>query len=124
MGNLANLLELSLGSNQLSGNIPSELGNLTNLLKLDLRFNQLSGSIPYELGNLANLQGLWLGFNQLRGPLPQSLTSLHTLVTFYYDTALLCAPNNTAFQAWLAGIPNRSTGATTCKTCFVPILMR
>jgi Leucine-rich repeat (LRR) protein len=124
LGNLTNLQDLDLGSNQLSGNIPYELGNLVNLQYLRLHDNQLSGSIPPQLGNLANLQGLWLHVNQLRGPLPQSLTSLHALETFYYDTALLCAPDNTAFQAWLAGIHDRSTGGTTCKTCYLPVVIR
>ena len=79
--------ELSLGSNQLSGPIPSELGNLANLDTLVLDSNQLAferatipsrtgqlrqpaeravarrppveiGPIPSELDNLANLDTL------------------------------------------------------------------
>ena len=73
MGNLANLQDLFLHGNQLSGEIPPELGNLTNLTWLDLSFNQLSGEIPPELGNLANLTGLFLGGNQLTGCVPNSL---------------------------------------------------
>jgi hypothetical protein len=84
--------------------------------------NQLSGSIPPELGNLANLQNLNLAFNQLRGPLPQSLTNLHALGYFQFDTGLLCVPDNAAFAAWLANIPDRSTGSTTCKTGYLPAL--
>jgi Leucine-rich repeat (LRR) protein len=124
LGDLVNLQDLWLFSNQLSGSIPPELGDLVNLLGLDLDSNQLSGSIPPELGKLANLQGLWLDVNQLSGPLPQSLTNLHALSHFYYDTGLLCSPDNGAFQAWLAGIPSKSTGAWTCKTCYLPAVMR
>ena len=124
MGDLTNLTWLDLSHNKLSEGIPTELGSLANLEALSLGDNRLSGSIPSELGNLVNLQVLNLASNQLSGPLPQGLTSLHALGTFYYDTALLCAPDNTAFQAWLAGIPNRSTDGTTCKTCYLPALMR
>ena len=38
--------------------IPTELGNLANLEELALRGNQLSGTIPAALGNLANLTRL------------------------------------------------------------------
>ena len=65
--------ELSLGSNQLSGPIPSELGNLANLDTLVLDSNQLSGPIPPELGNLDNLEYLYLGGNQLSGCVPAKL---------------------------------------------------
>jgi hypothetical protein len=124
LGNLANLQELDVFSNQLSGSIPPELGNLANLFYLDLGSNQLSGSIPPELGNLANLKWLYLDSNQLRGPLPQSLTNLDTLAYFYFDVGLLCVPDNATFAGWLAGIADKSTGGATCKTCYLPALMR
>ena len=73
--------ELSLGSNQLSGPIPSELGNLANLDTLSLYGNQLSGSMPSELGNLANLQWLSLYDNQLSGSIPSELGNLANLDT-------------------------------------------
>ena len=79
LGNLANLETLRLRGNQLSGPIPSELGNLANLEFLWLRGNQLSGSIPPELGDLANLQVLWLGDNQLSGSIPPELGDLANL---------------------------------------------
>ena len=49
---------LSLGNNQLSGEMPAELGNLLSLERLDLGGNQLSGEIPAALGSLLNLQRL------------------------------------------------------------------
>lgn len=48
--------ELSLGFNQLSGEIPPELSKLSKLQVLDLSFNQLSGSIPAQLGSLDRLE--------------------------------------------------------------------
>ena len=76
MGNLANLENLNLHGNLLSGKIPPELGNLTNLNALDLRNNQLSGEIPPQLGNLVNLWELYLAHNQLTGHIPARLRTV------------------------------------------------
>jgi Leucine-rich repeat (LRR) protein len=54
---------LYLGTNQLTGNIPTELGIMSKLRMLFLEYNQLSGNIPAELGNLSNLAGLNLKGN-------------------------------------------------------------
>ena len=70
---------LDLGSNNLSGNIPSDLGNLSKLELLELGGNQLSGEIPSDLGNLSNLEWLWLGSNQLSGEIPSELGNLSNL---------------------------------------------
>jgi Leucine-rich repeat (LRR) protein len=83
LGNLTNLRYLFLDSNQLGGSIPSSLGNLTNLQYLFLDSNQLSGSIPPELGNLLNLQVLLLYSNQLSGSIPSSLGNLANLQHLY-----------------------------------------
>ncbi len=71
--------ELSLGNNQLSGDIPTELGNLSNLTSLSLWGNQLTGGIPMELGSLSNLTWLALNGNQLGGEMPTELGSLSNL---------------------------------------------
>ena len=63
-GNDGCVYGLSLGDNQLSGAMPSELEDLVNLESLDLRENQLSGAIPPELGKLVGLTGLVLFENQ------------------------------------------------------------
>ena len=36
------------------------MGSLSNLRELSLGINELSGEIPPELGSLANLEALWL----------------------------------------------------------------
>ena len=65
-----------LSSNELTGEIPSEIGNLTNLTYLHLSVNQLTGSIPSEIGNLTNLIQLQLQYNQLTGEIPQAVCDL------------------------------------------------
>jgi len=62
------------------GGIPPELGNLANLLDLSLDGNELSGSIPPELGNLPAILYVYLDTNRLRGPLPVQLMNLSTLL--------------------------------------------
>jgi len=79
LGNLTNLQFLDLSINQLTGNIPPQLGSLTNLVLLGLFDNQLTGSIPSQLGNLTNLQTLYLNNNQLTGNIPLSLGNLINL---------------------------------------------
>ena len=64
---------LSLDSNNLTGEIPSELGSLTSLTRLSLSNNNLTGSIPPQLGNLENLTELSLDSNNLTGEIPFQL---------------------------------------------------
>ena len=76
LGSLSNLQRLILSSNQLTGEIPMELGDLSNLQRLILSSNQLTGEIPMELGDLSNLQWLILSSNQLTGEIPAELGNL------------------------------------------------
>ena len=89
LGNLTNLIYLSLSSNSLSGSIPSELGNLTNLTDLYLNSNSLSGSIPSELGKLTNLTRLGLYSNSLSGRIPAELGKLTNLTDLYLYSNIL-----------------------------------
>ena len=109
LGNLTNLQSLYLSENELSGEIPAELGNLTNLQLLYLDSNKLSGKIPARLGNLTNLEDLFLNRNELSGPLPLTLSALSQLLVLDIRDTTLCAPVNTAFQAWLATIDFKGT---------------
>ena len=74
--------ELYLISNQLTGEIPTQLGNLAQLWVLDIPDNQLTGKIPVELGNLAQLRVLHLAGNQLTGEIPTQLGQLTQLRVF------------------------------------------
>ena len=79
LGNLVNLRRLSLHGNQLAGEIPAELGRLDSLDWLGLYSNQLTGEIPAELGRLVSLQWLRLESNQLTGEIPAELGRLASL---------------------------------------------
>lgn len=70
---------LSLGSNNLSGQIPEQLAELPALYDLNLSFNQLSGTIPSFIGNLTSLEYLDLSDNELTGNLPVSMAALNSL---------------------------------------------
>ena len=81
-GGLNNLWSLSLRDNQLSGEIPSGLGDLDHLVHLNLGGNQLSGEIPPELSNLGpQLRSLILRSNQLTGEIPPELGDIRDLET-------------------------------------------
>jgi Leucine-rich repeat (LRR) protein len=52
---IKNTTVLSLGYNELTGSIPTEIGNLTNLRYLHLDRNQLTGEIPESICDLDNI---------------------------------------------------------------------
>ena len=104
LGSLVQLKELRLDDNGLTGPIPGELGSLANLERLNLGGNTLEGRVPAELGSLANLLDLTLRNNLLTGPLPRGFTRLSRLRTLNVEDTEACAPTDSAFQAWLAGI--------------------
>ena len=85
LGSLSNLTELGLSYNDLSGEIPAELGSLSNLKSLSLSYNDLSGEIPAELGSLSNLEALYLSGNDLSGEIPEELGSLSNLEALGLD---------------------------------------
>ena len=60
---------VNLYDNQLTGIIPSELNSLAELVELDLGVNSLSGTIP-DLSSLDNLKELYLDQNNLSGSVP------------------------------------------------------
>ena len=76
---------LNLGSNALSGPIPSSIGNLTGLTSLRLHRNGLSGPIPSQIGLLTGLTGLGLDNNALSGEVPSSIPNLINLANLYLN---------------------------------------
>ena len=80
MGQLAELVVLDLGNNELRGSIPYQLRELSKLRVLILHDNRLTGRIPPELGQLTNLKVLSLTRNELlTGAIPGTLSKLTSL---------------------------------------------
>ncbi len=85
VGNLPDLTVLYLDRNSISGTIPTQLGNLGSLTNLNLLNNSLSGSIPVELGSLTSLTALTLAGNGLTGTVPDQLNNLTSLLYLYLN---------------------------------------
>ena len=74
------VVELNLGENNLTGELPAALGGLTELRYLNFFKNfDLSGVLPAELGNLRKLERLSLQRNSWTGVLPEELGNLKEL---------------------------------------------
>lgn len=73
-----------MGSNQLTGSIPSTLGMINDLAGLSIYDNFLSGTVPSELSNLSSLQLLYLDENDLGGTIPTAVCELD-LEEFWSD---------------------------------------
>ncbi|XP_023879448.1 receptor-like protein EIX1 [Quercus suber] len=67
IGQFINLVELSLGSTLVLGQIPEAIGNLSSLRILDLANNQLNGTLPQSLGQLSKLESLYIASNKFNG---------------------------------------------------------
>ncbi|KAF7838634.1 putative inactive receptor kinase [Senna tora] len=74
--NLASLRSLYLQGNLLSGEFPAGVTRLTRLTRLDLSSNNLTGSIPFSINNLTHLSGLFLENNGFDGNLPSITAKL------------------------------------------------
>lgn len=74
--NLTFLRSVYLQNNKFSGEFPSTLTRLSRLTRLDLSSNNLSGSIPFSVNNLDNLSGLFLENNNFSGSLPSITAKL------------------------------------------------
>ena len=107
---LTGFTRLDVAGNRLSGSGPSELVNLTQMWGLDVHDDGLTGSIPSELGDFAKLTELRLDDNGLTGPLPDGLMSLSLDLFRWNENAGLCAPDTSAFRAWLAAIKYHQPG--------------
>ncbi|KAL1373062.1 hypothetical protein HN51_003076 [Arachis hypogaea] len=75
--NLTFLRGLYLQKNELSGEFPSSATRLTRLTRLDLSSNNFTGSIPFSVNNLTHLTGLFLQNNSFSGTLPSITAKLN-----------------------------------------------
>ncbi|XP_076958815.1 putative inactive receptor kinase At2g26730 [Bidens hawaiensis] len=70
IGTLTNLRVLSLRSNGLSGNIPSDFSQLNLLRSVYLQNNKFSGGFPVSLTEVISVERLDLSGNQFSGEIP------------------------------------------------------
>lgn len=83
LGRLSQLRVLSLRSNRLSGEIPSDFSNLTVLRSLYLQNNELSGTLPPSVTSLTRLSRLDLSSNNFSGPIPFDINNLTHLTGLF-----------------------------------------
>ena len=110
LGSLSSLWWLNLQFNRLSGPIPPGLGRLSRLSSMNLDHNDLTGAVPTEFGNLSNLGSLMVQSNDLTDQLPAGILNLSLNTFSWGDNAGLCAPDTSAFRAWLATIESHQPG--------------
>ncbi|CAK8530735.1 unnamed protein product [Lathyrus sativus] len=79
IGNMSNLIRLSLMMNDLNGPILRTIRGLHNLQSLNLGYSGLQGSIGDELCEMRGLSELYLSNNQLSGELPACLGNITSL---------------------------------------------
>ena len=85
------------------------------VVSLDLGSNNLSGSIPSELGSLSRLKSLNLMNNlALQGRIPLSLAHL-PLEGFDYSGTNVCVQRNAPFGRWLQGITRHAGTGLECE---------
>ncbi|EYU43345.1 hypothetical protein MIMGU_mgv1a021933mg, partial [Erythranthe guttata] len=89
IGNLTNLVTLSLYNNELSGNIPPTLNHLQKLQGLDLQSNNLTASIHDSICDLHNLVILSLSQSNFFGRIPECLRNITSLRNLYLDSNML-----------------------------------
>ncbi|KAK1284909.1 putative inactive receptor kinase [Acorus calamus] len=90
LGKLDALQVLSLRSNRLSGDLPSDITSLPSLRNLFLQHNNFSGDIPSSLPS--NLNTLDLSFNTFTGKIPQVIQNLTQLTTLSLQNNSLIGP--------------------------------
>ncbi|KAF1002933.1 hypothetical protein AG4045_021030 [Apium graveolens] len=73
--------KLHLPGMDLTGHVlENTIGNLRNLVTLSLRSNALSGSLPLDFSSLSDLRNLYLESNEFSGPIPSFIFSLENIV--------------------------------------------
>lgn len=99
--NLSTLRSLYLQRNNFSGEFPASVTRMARLIRLDLSSNNFTGAIPFAVNNLTNLTGLLLENNGFSGKLPSISAKL---VTFNVSNNKL----NGSIPDTLSKFPNSS----------------
>ena len=99
IGLLDSLFILSLNDGTLTGPIPPAIGRLRRLRGLKLGGTRVDGPLPPEMGNMTGLDYVYLSGTRLSGPLPETLANLD-VGRFYFGNTGLCLPRSLA--AWYA----------------------
>jgi len=86
IGNMSNLILLSLWHNDLNGSIPGVIKGLHKLQYLDFGYNRLQGSMIDELCEIKSLSELYLLSNKLIGVLPTCLGNMTSLRKLYLES--------------------------------------
>lgn len=84
------LIDLRLGSNELTGTLPTELGDLENLRDLHIQRNELSGELPLSFAGLKNLHEFHAYSNKIKGKIPMQIGFLG----FFSQLKVLYLENN------------------------------
>ena len=77
----ASLDNLSIGDNNITGDVPKEIADCKQLARLSINGNKFSGKLPDSLSMLSNLKKLDISNNLLSGDLP-NLPRISGLTTF------------------------------------------
>ncbi|KAJ8761358.1 hypothetical protein K2173_001487 [Erythroxylum novogranatense] len=85
LGNLSNLISLSLTNNDLTGPIPQTFRRLTSMQRLNLSYNMLQESIPSDLCEMRSLGELSLSGNKLSGSIPACFGNVSSLRILLLD---------------------------------------
>ena len=75
IGNLTNLVSLSIDRNNLSGPLPRNVSGMTNLVQIRGEENYLEGTIPDTYADIPELQYMFLANNCLSGPVSEKILS-------------------------------------------------
>ncbi|KAI8528868.1 hypothetical protein RHMOL_Rhmol12G0180900 [Rhododendron molle] len=108
IGKMLKVSMLNLGINGFYGDLPPEIGQMP-LAVLNISQNKFSGEIPREIGNIKCLRDLDLSYNNFSGDFPTDLNNLNELRKF-----------NVSFNPYITGvIPATGQLATFEKESFL-----
>ncbi|KAG5254842.1 LRR receptor serine/threonine-protein kinase [Salix suchowensis] len=81
-GSVCHVTSISVKGFNLNGVLPEELGDLPQLLDMSLIVNRLTGPIPPEIGNITTLEELSIDGSELSGKIPEFIGYWINITTF------------------------------------------